>query len=124
VVWVTGDATIKGPITGIGTIVAEGKISLEANRILALGDASSLLFVSLSSADDAVTLQGNAYFKGMIYAPNGGISMQGTPTLVGSLCSRAISLGGTPRIIGWDGFYITPPPTPGAFRVLGWQALK
>ena len=124
VVWVTGKVTVKGPVNGNGTFVAEGKLDLQANQTIALGDTSSILFITLSSADDAASMQGNAKFKGMIYAPNGGLKMQGNPTLIGSVCSKSVSLGGSPTILGWDGFFMDPPPTPGAFRVLGWQAIK
>jgi len=123
VVWVSGSVTVKGPVTGNGTIVAEGKLDLLANGTIAAGDTSSVLFMTLSSANDAVAMKGNATFKGMIYAPNGGMDMQGNPTLIGSVCSKSVSLSGHPTVLGWDGFFINPPPTPGAFRVLGWQSL-
>ena len=69
-------------------------------------------------------VSGNSTFKGMIYAPNGGVRANGNPTILGSMASRSVSFGGAVSVLGWDGFFQKPPPSPTGFVVLGWQELS
>jgi type II secretory pathway pseudopilin PulG len=121
IVWVTGSLSVSGPVTGKGTLICEGSMALSAS--LSTPSSGNVLFITTSNSDNAVTLSGNSVFKGVVYAPNGGVRTNGGPTLVGSIASKTVSFSGSLNIVGWDGYYQSPPPAPGAFRVLGWQAL-
>lgn len=123
VVWVSGTVTVRGPVTGNGTIVAEDRLNLDADSLVDLLDTSKILYVTLSDNNNAVSLTGNSVFRGVIMAPNGGVHLQGSPTLYGAIACDRISLGGSPKIIGWDGFLSGIEGAPGAVRILGWQAL-
>lgn len=124
VVWVTGDLTIQGPITGKGTIIVEGVISLNAKfDYPLLSPLQSLLFITTNTSSTAVDLTGNRTFKGLIYAPNGGVRLRGTTAFTGGILAETIDLGGTPDITRWTDWDEDPPVSPKVFEVKGYEEL-
>lgn len=123
VVWVTGSLTISGPVTGQGTIVADGSIDLDARATYLPTDVSRVAIVTTSSSSSAVTLRGNREFKGLLYAPSGGVQITGTPSLLGNILAQSITFAGTPTINRWTGWDDSPPPLPRPLQVRGWQEL-
>ncbi len=123
VVWVTGDLTIAGPITGKGTVIVDGEISLNAKFNYPSTALESLLFITTSTSATAADLTGNRTFKGVIYAPNGGVRLRGTTKYMGSILAETIDLGGTPDITRWTDWDDDPPPTPKIFEVKGYEEL-
>lgn len=123
VVWVTGDLTIAGPITGKGTVIVDGEINLNARFNYPSTALESLLFITTSTSSTAADLTGNRIFKGVIYAPNGGVRLRGTTKYMGSILAETIDLGGTPDITRWTDWDDDPPPTPRVFEVKGYEEL-
>lgn len=123
VVWVTGSVTLDGPLIGNGTIVAEGPITLNARYTYPGTDASKIGVITTSSQSTAVSLTGNRQFKGILYAPEGGISFSGTPTLLGMAAAESITFSGTPDIIRLTDYDTGPPELPEEFAVKGWQEI-
>ena len=121
VVWVTGSLDVRGPISGTGTIVVDGTINAQAGYVPQ--GISNVVFTTTSSSSNALSLHGNGEFHGVLYAPNGGVSLSGTPDFFGSILADDISFNGTPTITRWTDFGLNSPPLPGAPKVLGWQAL-
>ena len=123
VVWVTGTVTITGPVTGKGTIVANGTMSLDARNDYPIGDLNNLAYITTSTAIPAVTLGGSRQFKGVVYAPDGGVKLNGNPTLIGSVLAKSIEFGGNPTIKRWTDFAADPIPLPAVFQLKGWEEL-
>lgn len=124
VVWVTGRVTITGPVVGDGTIVADGKLLLDAKANYPAGDLSKLAFITTNTdPDDAVDLGGNRQFKGIIYAPYGGVNLHGTPALLGQIVANKVFFNGTPDITRLSTYETDPPILPRVFNVKGWEEL-
>jgi hypothetical protein len=124
VVWVTGSVTVTGPIGGTGTIVCDGTMSLDGRfTIVASADVSNVLYVTTSTSSTAVDLGGNRTFKGLIYAPYGGVRLHGTPDLIGGIMADTVTLSGNPTVTKWTAFDSSPPPMPKLFQVKGWEEL-
>jgi hypothetical protein len=121
VVWVTGSVSINGPVTGKGTLVCDGTLSISAGGAYPSGDLSNLLFMTTSVSD--VDLGGNGAFKGIVYAPNSTVRFHGTPHVIGGIICNTITFSGTPGITKWTSFLDNPPPFPKVFTVRGWQEL-
>lgn len=121
VVWVTGDMQIRGPVYGIGTFVVDGNISIDARYTLDTTAVTNVLYISTSTSSSAVDLGGNRTFKGLIYAPYGGVRVHGTPEIIGGIASNTMDLSGNPTITKWTEFDDTPPPMPTTFQVSGWE---
>lgn len=123
VVWITGSLDINGPITGKGTIVVDGPISLDAKFNYPAAALQSILFITTSTSTTAVDLTGNRTFKGIIYAPYGGVRLRGTTAFLGAILADTIDLGGTPNITRWTDWDDDPPVSPKVFEVKGYEEL-
>ena len=123
VVWVTGNVTVSGPITGTGTLVCDGSLSLSGTFTVANGDTNNLMFITTSTSTTAVDLGGNKNFKGLIYAPYGGVRLHGTPTLIGGVMANSVTFSGTPNITRWTDFDQSPPTMPNYFQLKAWEEL-
>jgi hypothetical protein len=121
VVWVTGTVTVTGPVTGKGTIVANSTMALDARNDYPVGDLNNVAYITTSTATPAVTLGGNRQFKGIIYAPDGGVKLNGNPELIGSVLARAVEFNGNPIIRRWTDFTNDPIPLPSMFQLRGWE---
>jgi hypothetical protein len=122
-VWVTGNVSISGPVKGKGTIVSDGTMNLDARTDYPANDLANLAFMTTSNMIPAVTLGGNRSFKGTIYAPNGGVKLNGNPTLLGSVLARSVEFNGNPVIRRWTDFQSDPIPLPTVFQLRGWEEL-
>ncbi|MGV3724731.1 MAG: DUF7305 domain-containing protein [Actinomycetota bacterium] len=76
-----------------------------------------------STAATAVDLGGNRQFKGIIYAPYGGVKLHGTPALLGGVLAERVTFSGTPDITKWTDFDQDPPALPRVFQLKGWEEL-
>jgi Tfp pilus assembly protein PilX len=123
VVWVTGNLTISGPVTGTGTLVCDGTISLDSRFNYPATSLANIAFMTSSTSSTAVSLGGNRQFKGLIYAPYGGVRLHGTPALLGSILANTITFSGNPQVTRWTQFDSSPPPLPSSFQVEGWQEI-
>lgn len=123
VVWVTGNVTISAGLYGDGTIICDGVLSLDARGNYAPTDASRIAVVTTSTSNSAVDLGGNRQFKGIIYAPNGGVRLHGTPSLLGSIIADRITFSGTPNITRLTDYDSNPPRVPKEAAVKGWEEL-
>jgi len=123
VVWVTGTVSISAPVTGTGTIVCDGTMSLGANNTYAGSDTSNLAFMTSSTASPAINIQGNHQFKGLIYAPYGTIKINGGPTLYGGVIFDTVLFIGNPFIVRWTDLVNNPIPLPTFFQLKGWEEL-
>ena len=123
VVWVTGTVSVSGPITGTGTIVCDGTMTLDGAYTVPDGDVNNIMFITTSTSSTAVDLGGNRNFKGLIYAPYGGVRLHGTPTLIGGVMANTITFSGTPNITRWTDFDKSPPVMPNYFQLKAWEEL-
>jgi hypothetical protein len=124
VVWVTGSLTVSGPISGTGTIVCEGTMTLDGRFTVTIStDVSNVMYITTSTATTAVDLGGNRTFKGLIYAPYGGVFLHGNPELFGGIAANSVTISGTPTVTKWTGFDSNPPPMPKLFEVKGWEEM-
>jgi hypothetical protein len=114
VVWITGSLDIQGPITGKGTIVVDGPISLDAKFNYPSTALQSILYITTSTDTMAVDLTGNRTFKGII---------RGTTAYLGGILAETIDLGGTPDVTRWTDWDDDPPPSPKVFEVKGYEEL-
>jgi cytoskeletal protein CcmA (bactofilin family) len=121
VVWVTGSLSVQARVTGTGTVVCDGIMTLGANNSYPQTDVSNLLWATTNIG--TVDLGGNAGFKGIVYAPYGTIWLHGTPTLFGGAMANAVTFSGTPNITKWTDFDQSPPTFPSAFKLYGWEEL-
>lgn len=124
VVWVTGALTIEGPITGTGTIVCDRELVLDARFDYPPATTTNLMIICALNQTTAATLDGNRTFKGIIYVPYGGVSLQGTPNFLGSIIAKSIIFGGTPSITKWTEYEKNPPPMPVMCQLKGWEELS
>lgn len=124
VVWVTGALTIEGPITGTGTIVCDRQLTLDARFDYPAASTTNLMVICAYRSATAATLDGNRTFKGIIYVPYGGVSLQGTPNFLGSIIADNIVFGGTPSITKWTDYEKNPPPFPVMCQLKGWEELS
>jgi len=123
VVWVTGALILNGPVAGTGAIVCDGGLSANTNATTPGGTPPNVAYISTLRSPTALDLSGNGQFRGLLYAPNGGIRMRGNATYYGSLLAESFDVGGGPTITRWTGLDDAPPPLPGSLKVLGWQEL-
>lgn len=123
VVWVTGNVTVGGPVTGTGAIVADGTLTLTAGYSVASTDMNDVAYITRSTSATAVTLTGNSSFKGLLYAPYGTIYISGSPTLVGGMMANSFNFSGTPTITRWTSFDQNAPPLPGPEHLRSWEAV-
>lgn len=123
VVWVTGTLTVGGPVNGKGTVIVDGTISLDAKTTYSSSHVANLAWITTSTDSAAVDLGGNRQFKGLIYAPYGGVKLHGTPTLFGGVMANSVTFSGTPDITKWTDFHLDPPTLPRVFMLKGWQEL-
>ncbi|HEY9899026.1 MAG TPA: prepilin-type N-terminal cleavage/methylation domain-containing protein [Pantanalinema sp.] len=87
VVYVEGGLNIGGSftLTGNGIIVCTDRIVTGGNSRLQGTDSSSLALVSLSTDDKAVDTGGSTLITGILFAPNGGMTLNGNTTVNGCL---------------------------------------
>lgn len=123
VVWVTGALTVAGPVNGKGTVVAEGSVSLDARTNYSSSHVSNIVWITTSTASTAVDLGGNRQFKGIVYAPYGGVRLHGTPSLLGGILAESVTFSGNPDITKWTDFDQDPPAVPRVFQLKGWEEL-
>lgn len=124
VVWVTGSVTIEGPVRGVGTLVCDGNIIIDARNSYPADDVSRLAFITTSTdPNQAVDLGGNRQFKGIVYAPYGGVNLHGTPSLLGQIIANHVNFSGTPDITRLTDVDNNPPPLPPVFQLKGWEEL-
>lgn len=94
---VEGNLTIysRDIVGKTGSIIATGTITYNGSGSYAVGSNAVCLY-SLSSAKDAITLNGSGgNLYGIVYAPNGGIKFDGSDTTVyGRLIANTIDLNG------------------------------
>ncbi len=121
VVWITGDLTCTGPVTGTGTIIVDGTMDLDGRLTISATDVTNVFWISTSTADPAVVLKGNRSFKGIIYAPNGGVKISGTPELIGGVMAKSVTFNGNPNITRWTEFEENAPAVPSYQQLLSWQ---
>jgi hypothetical protein len=121
---VDGTVNINSNITparGV-TVVATGPIDSQGGVTMGgpyvrLGTGPSagiLLYSTFTTGDpcsptDAMHLTGNATFTGLIYAPTGSISQNGSNlTVYGALIGQRIDVNGANKTIDYDPFQFTP----------------
>lgn len=123
VVWVEGDVRIRGPITGTGTIVSDGRVEIDTRTYDPLTDPSSLAIISTSDGNNSIRLNGSNAFKGLLYAPNGEINIQGNARLYGIAVASMLTFGGNPYITRWTNFDVDVPNLPRIPVLKGYQEL-
>lgn len=123
VVWVTGNANVSGPITGTGAIVCDGQVDVDTREFDLLNDPSNVALMTTRTGNSAITVIGNRKFKGLLFAPEGEIVIQGNSWLYGGAMARNLTFGGTPRITRWTGLGNNTPPLPRIFMFAGYQEL-
>ncbi|MEA2075375.1 MAG: carboxypeptidase regulatory-like domain-containing protein [Euryarchaeota archaeon] len=93
--YVTDEAKLSGSnISGVFTIVAEGKIDISGSELNCSAYSGDLLFFS---SDTKFKIPGsNSFFGGIIYIPKGEIDISGsTNTIDGSLFGNTVKLSGS-----------------------------
>lgn len=123
VVWVTGNLTVSGPVYGKGTVIVEGVMNLDARETYSSNHVANIVWISTNNSPTAVDLGGNRQFKGIIYAPYGGVRLHGTPTLLGGVMANSVTFSGTPDVTRWTDFDNDPPALPSFFQLRGWEEL-
>jgi hypothetical protein len=123
VIWVTGALIVSGPVNGKGTVVVEGDIALEASGNYSASHVSNIAWITTSTSSTAVDLGGNRQFKGIIYAPYGGVIVHGGPSLLGGILAKSVTFSGNPKITKWTDFVLDPPVLPREFAIKGWEEL-
>ncbi len=123
VVWVTGNVNVSGKISGTGTIVCEGQVDVDTREFDLLSDPSNVALMTTRTGNSAITVIGNRKFKGLLFAPEGEIVIQGNSWLYGGAMARNLTFGGTPHITRWTGLDNNTPPLPRIFLFAGYQEL-
>jgi hypothetical protein len=116
----------SAPLQGGYPVVANGTVALSGNTQLNLQQIP--LVISLSSATPAITTSGNGYVSGILYAPNGTITMNSNSGVYGSVVGDSITAAGNNNVV-----YITnlsqssvlgggtPSSGPGSSSITTWD---
>jgi hypothetical protein len=125
VVWVTGNLTVSGPITGKGTIVCDGTINLNCQFGYPASSTANVVLATTSTNATAIDLGGNRQFNGTVYAPYGGINFHGNTgfVLYGGLLGDTINFSGNGTVTFRSDWVQDPPPIPQAFDVIAWEEI-
>lgn len=97
-VYVDGNINVSGQADWIGaeTIIAGGTINLSGQSELALENIP--IIVSLATGTNAVTISGQSWTSGIIFAPNGGVLLSGQSKIYGSVVGKSIVGEGQSKI--------------------------
>lgn len=117
VVWVSGDAEIRGPILGSGTLVVDGRVEIDAAFSYPFDPDTNVFVICTKTGSGAVRLRGNSCFRGVVYAPYGEIDLRGGAEYQGSLAADRISVRGWPRVTGYAPAPAGAPPIPTVYAV-------
>lgn len=103
-VWVTGSVSLTGGSTLTSAdnshsfvLIADGPITIGGGSEIADAVSNHIVLISTSSADPAITVTGGST-GGAMFAPNGGISIQGGATFK-SVAANHVTVGGGALVI-------------------------
>ncbi|MDO8674098.1 MAG: pilus assembly protein TadG-related protein [Dehalococcoidia bacterium] len=116
--YVTGNVDFTGGVTGTVTIVARGKISIKGgtNQLILFQPAQNAcsiggiaLFTDMQSGNvcadsgNVIELTGSTIsVEGLLYAPNGRISLSGSQTrIIGALVGQTVDIAGSNLTLRW-----------------------
>lgn len=111
ILFVNGNVTISGfQVSGVGTIVATGSITVNGTGIQYSSGTSYLGLYSASTA--GITINGNnVTVDGGFYAPNGSINVNGTDeTFNGALIAQTVNMNGYQNTVTYDPNVVADAP--------------
>jgi hypothetical protein len=124
VVWVTGTLTVNGPIRGVGTVVADGDVTLDPQTDY-LNILPELVGIGTTSKNpvQAVRIQGNRTIKAVVYAPNGAVQFAGSPHLIGGVMADRVTVnsGARPYITAFTSPSTIGLPLPSILDLQVWE---
>lgn len=92
-IWVDGDLNIDKPITGKGIIYADGDYTYSYND----ADTNSMASICFYANEDITFNGGSGKISGILYAPNGEITINGTPKenkIFGRMIAKDVTVNG------------------------------
>ena len=104
--WVVyGNVTISGAFNGPGSITAiGGSITITGSAVLGSPGEVGVSLSALPSGsvtNPGITIKGNHTMSGILYAPAGTITLQGSDTVTGAVVGYHVSLGGS-AVVRYD----------------------
>ncbi len=123
--YVTGDFTASGAtIIGPGTIVATGTIKMGEGTVVGSVDGIVGLFSNSDSEDGAVKIETGSTCYTAIFAPNGGVKIEGpeeTPVSVyGSIVAKSAKIEAASQLVYMDSSDDVALPGSAGFSISSW----
>ena len=129
-VYVTGSLVFNGNATttlGNGLIVAGNVIQFNGNGALLGGDGLALVSLGTSAYNTyppAVQFNSNMRIKGVIYAPNGYVQVNGQINLTGSIVADSLQINGNPTITRNANYTAPSAIADDGYDLLDWRDIE